>query len=321
VIVPADQGRGPAAEVTAHSAAGAALGPLFYLLGAGSQIWLPYTLVSYTGSDLVYIALPGPPLHGSPHLPARQQAWAADLASRHRQHLGQLNNHRLWFRNLHPGVEIEHKFTLHSDSDIWRLATRTHRLLQAGNLPGWICEHGNNGGFEQWDFVNHLFEITEPPDERGYIAFIPAIHGTDWIIRRKRYPQDQPIRREDLINGIDLGPEPDLEQVIRDRFSVHPAWNGTYRRVRYNIMLESLITGHLYSIMYDRCTSPDVPPLVQAEAEYIHSRTLCGGKRDVVTELNRISATVRDFLHCEGITATEDNQSKLTWLRRHTGIS
>jgi hypothetical protein len=47
-----------------------------------------------------------------------------------------------------PGLEIEHKFTLPPGSDIWRLAVRTHQLLKGGGLAGWICEHGNNGGFE-----------------------------------------------------------------------------------------------------------------------------------------------------------------------------
>jgi hypothetical protein len=49
-----------------------------------------------------------------------------------------------------------------------------------------------------------------------------------------------------------------------------------YRRVRYNVMLESLVTGHVFSIMYDRCTAAErgVSPLEQAEVEYVRSRTL-----------------------------------------------
>jgi hypothetical protein len=323
VLVPAacGSGRGAPAVISPGPAKDVSLAPLFCLLPAGPQTWRPYTLMSYTGDDLLYIALPLPAVHGDPAQPARRQAWATDLAARHQRHLGQLNNHQCWFRNLHPGLEIEHKFTLQPDNDIWRLAVRTHQLLKGGDLAGWICEHGNNGGFEQWDFTNHLFEITDPEPERGYIAFIPAIDGRSWIIRRKRYPRDQEIRREDLTEGADLGPRPDLERVIRDRFGLSPAWGATYRRVRYNIMLESLATGHVYSIMYDRSTTdrPGVPTLVQAEIEYIRSRTLrTAPQDDVMTGLHELTAWTRNLLRREAPGIAEDNLSKLTWLRPRT---
>jgi len=48
--------------------------------------------------------------------------WAADLSARHRTHGGQLNNHACWRRNLLPGLEAEHKFTLSPGADICTLA-------------------------------------------------------------------------------------------------------------------------------------------------------------------------------------------------------
>jgi hypothetical protein len=49
------------------------------------------------------------------------------------------------------------------------------------------------------------------------------------------------------------------DEVVRDRFAVEPAWSATYRRLRYNVMLESLDTGHIFSIMFDRCVATDLP--------------------------------------------------------------
>lgn len=323
VIIPAAPGAAPAAPAVLNTgpAGGVSLAPLFCLLRAGPHAWLPYTLMSYTGGDLLYVALPLRAVHGDPAQSASLQAWAAELSACHRRHLGQINNHQCWFRNLHPGVEIEHKFTLPAGSDIWRLAVRTHQLVTAGDLAGWVCEHGNNGGFEQWDFINHLFAITEPEPERGYIAFIPAIDGRSWIIRRKRYARDQEIRREDLTEGVCLGPAPDLGQVIRDRFGLSPAWGATYRRVRYNVMLESLATGHVYSIMYDRCTTarPGTQPLEQAEVEYLRSRTLrTTPPGEVLAELHHLTAWTRNLLGREATGFAEDDLSKLTWLRPPT---
>jgi hypothetical protein len=232
----------PAAEL--DPAGLASLQPAFLLWPAGRDSWRPYTLMSCTGDDLLYIRLPGPAVRGAPGSAERQAAWAADLAARHRMHGGQLNNHSCWFRNLLPGLEAEHKFTLSPGTDIWTLAVTTHQHLAAGALDGWICEHGNDGGFTQGDYTNHLFAITSPGSERGYIAFMPAIDGLGHMIRRKRYSRDQTLRREDLTHAPELPADPGtLSQVIRDRYGLTPAWGATYRRVRYNVMLESLRSG------------------------------------------------------------------------------
>ncbi len=85
---------------------------------------------------------------------------------------------------------------------------------------------------------------------------MPAIDGPGYLIRRKRYPRDQVLRREDLTHAPEPTADPcDLPQVIRDRYGLTPAWGATYRRIRYKVMLESLRTGHIFSIMYDRCTT------------------------------------------------------------------
>ena len=233
--------------------------------------------MSFTGTDALFIALDGPPVGGDPGDSRVVNEWVADLSARHRPHAAQLNNHQRWFVNARPGLEIEQKFTLAGRPDIWLLAARTRDLVGAGAIDGWIPEHGNNGGFEQWDFLSHIYEITGPEPDRGYIAFIPAVDGS-WGIRRKWFTADAVIRREELTGGLDLGPDPDLRVVIRDRYGLAPSWGGCYRRVRYNVLLESLRSGHVFSIMFDRCTdfAGRVPDLYQAEVEYIHSRVISG---------------------------------------------
>lgn len=81
---------------------------------------------------------------------------------------------------------------------------------------------GNSvGGFEQWDFPSHIYEIAAPEAERGYIAFNPAVDGS-WGIRRKWFTADAVIRREELTVGLALGPDPDLRAVITDRLAWLP---------------------------------------------------------------------------------------------------
>ena len=220
-------------------------------------------------------------------------------------HAAQLNNHQRWFVNARPGLEIEQKFTLAGRPDIWLLAARTRDLVGAGAIDGWIPEHGSNGGFEQWDFLSHIYEIAGPEPERGYIAFIPAVDGS-WGIRRKWFTADAVIRREELTGGLDLGPDPDLRAVIRDRYGLAPSWGGCYRRVRYNVLLESLRSGHVFSIMFDRCTdfAGRVPDLHQAEVEYIRSRVISGRPGDeLMDEFGQLCDWTRQVLDGCGVNA------------------
>jgi hypothetical protein len=290
--------------------------PLFVLTPVRDG-WQPYTQVSFTGTDALFIALDGPPVRGDPGDSKALDEWVADLSARHRAHAAQLNNHQRWFVNARPGLEIEQKFTLAGQPDIWLLAARTRDLAAAGDIDGWIPEHGNNGGFEQWDFLNHIYEITSPEPERGYIAFIPAVDGS-WIIRRKWFTADAVIRREELTGGLDLGPDPDLRSVIRDRYGLAPSWAGCYRRVRYNVLLESLRSGHVFSVMFDRCTNSAgrVPDLHQAEVEYIRSRMISRRPGDeLMEEFGQLCAWTAQALDGYGVNAARNDLSKLTWLR------
>ncbi|MBL7551944.1 hypothetical protein I6A60_29395 [Frankia sp. AgB1.9] len=291
--------------------------PLFVLSPAEGG-WQPYTQISFTGTDALFIALDGPMVQGDPGNPHTTREWVADLSARHRVHAAQLNNHQRWFINMRPGMEIEQKFTLAGRPDIWLLAARTRDLVAAGAIDGWIPEHGSNGGFEQWDFPSHIYEINRPEPERGYIAFIPAVDGS-WGIRRKWFTADAVIRREELTGGLDLGPDPDLRSVISDRYGLVPSWNGRYRRVRYNVLLESLHSGHIFSIMFDRCIDADgrAPDLHQAEVEYIRSRMISRQHGDqLMDEFGQLCAWTCHLLAEQGVNGAQDNLSKLTWLRR-----
>ncbi|MEO3860487.1 hypothetical protein [Acrocarpospora sp. B8E8] len=67
-----------------------------------------------------------------------------------------------------------------------------------------------------------------------------------------------------------------MESSIAAAIQFRSSWQGGYRRIRYNVMLESLHTGHIFSIMFDRCIDLSAVrgDLFQVEVEYIRSRTL-----------------------------------------------
>lgn len=297
-------------------AACAGTAPLFLMTGT-ERGWRPYTQTSFTGDQVLFMTLPGPPLNGDSGERACVTAWAVELAERHRSCGPRAVNHQRWWLNALPGQELEHKFTLPGQPDVWTLSCGVLDAVRAGALPGWVLEHGNNGGFEQWEFDNHLYEIAAPRADRGYIAFIPAVDGS-WIIRRKRYQKDAALRDEELIEHVNLHADPDLAQVVRERFGVQPGWRGIYRRYRTNVLLESLGTGHVFSIMADRCVdrSGRADDLHQVEVEYVRSRTLRPPDTEpLFTQFAHLVAWTRGFLAQRGLTAAEDHLSKLSWLR------
>ena len=97
-----------------------------------------------------------------------------------------------------------------------------------------------------------------------------------------------------------------------------PAWGGSFRRLRYDINLESLTTGHNYSIMFDRCTTAADPAavLVQCEIEYLRSRTLFPiDDTHLMQEFGWLVSATRSLLSSRHVEATEDHFSKLSFLR------
>jgi hypothetical protein len=294
-----------------------ALVPLFLLVPDGDR-WWAYTQLLYSVSGVVFCRLGGPALCGTPD-GGTIRAWLEDLVARRHEHAARLNNHQCWSVKHRDGEEIEYKFTLPPDSDVWDLAAGTLENLRADPWDGWIFEHRND--FEQWDFNNHLYEIAEPEPERGYISFIPAVDGS-WIIKRKWFDRDAPIRRERRWRGVALPTRPCFEDEIRRRFNVFPAWGAPFRRVRYDVNLESLVTGHGYSIMFDRCTTPLAPSaaLVQCEVEYLRSRTLLPvDGAELMNEFTWLVGATRESLAARRVAASEDHLSKLSFLRSAAG--
>ncbi len=91
-----------------------------------------------------------------------------------------------------------------------------------------------------------------------------------------------------------------------------------FRRVRYDVNLESIASGHLYAALFDRVTllaRPDLA-LVQCELEYRRSRTvLPPDEPAVLAELDRLGDWLETFLAKRGLATDRGSYSKLSFLR------
>lgn len=225
-----------------------------------------------------------------------------------------LNNYQRCLRKFEPDTEIEHKLTLASDVDVYGLAVHFRNLVGGAVFPDYVWEYGND--FEQWDFDNRLYEVSGPPEEAGYVSFMPDPHGTVGV-KRKWFTADAVERRETRWVSVRLaGSE---AEYIRRRFGVVGDYLGAFRRIRFDIQLESLSTGNIHVLTIDRCRfeRDDWPDLCQLEVEYWRSRTLrTSAAATLRAELRQIVDAAKAELDRLGIDHVESPLSKSTYMRR-----
>ena len=188
-----------------------------------------------------------------------------------------------------------------------------YERLRAGGLDGYLVEYRDE--FQAWDYLNHLFEVAAPEADRGYVSFIPAADGS-YLVKRKWYGQDALARRERITKGVSLSGS--LERYVAEELRLNARRLPSFRRVRYDVNFESLATGHVYGVFFDRCWLRDRPDVVlsQCELEYLRSRTvLPPDEAAVLVELDEIARWLERFLRAQGLPAERGFYSKLSFLR------
>lgn len=231
------------------------------------------------------------------------------------------NNHQCCYQKFWPDVEFEHKITMLGPVDLHAVTVGLRNLVGTPYLPGTIWDYRDD--YQLWDFNNHLFEITSPPPEAGYISFIPDSSGTV-IVKRKWFTRDSPRRRETRWRGVRIPLTVDsFEDYARSHVDGGIQFLGSFRRTRFDSTCEFTRTGNVYGFMVDWCRPldrPDVPHLYQVEVEYLHSRARDQAARHAVeTELLTVRNAAAAYLDRAGI-AHRPGESKLSYLRSLTAL-
>ena len=287
---------------------------LFYITTPPGQTGLRvYSRVDLSEHDACLLYLDTLPTSDPPD----RLDWLPAALDAHHDQAASLNSHQCAWRKGFPGHEVEYKYTLPTCTDIWNLATDTHRRILTGHLPGFVLKH--HDGFQTWDYLNHLFDIHAPAAERGYVSFIPSITTPGWRMKRKWFTHDTLTRREQL---TDLPPiTGSLATYVADTLQAQARQMPTFRRIRYDINIESLATGHYYGIFYDRCqltANPDIT-LYQCEIEYCRTRTIRPPDEDEIMRELQFVAAFSEGVHADHhLAVPRSYYSKLSFLRAAT---
>lgn len=221
-----------------------------------------------------------------------------------------LGNHQCYYRKENSEYEIEYKFNLEKPADPWNLIMGVYREIKDGLLPNYILEYKDE--FQKWDYYNNLFEITGPEKDIGYISFIPLTNDKH-LIKRKFYNEDQLKRREVHTRNVEIPTTP--EDYLKEHYKVEYKAYPPFRRVRYDINLESLKSGNVFGIFFDHISVEEKDNiLMQCEIEYLRTRSLFSNDL-FMDELNEVLEWTKDFLDRNNINYTQTFYSKLSFVR------
>lgn len=286
--------------------------PLFYLsvrpTATGHELHV-HSQIRFLAEDACFIRTTPEPLVVRD---VAELTWFAEAVRRHAQNFLFLNNHQRYYQRCFPGQELEYKYTMTTPVDIWTLTVELFGVLKGGGLPGYVMEYRDE--FQAWDYLNNLYQVTHPEAERGYVSFIPTTDGKN-LVKRKWFAADSFNRRETHTYGVQ--PPDGYEAYLRDELAVSAVRLPPFRRVRYDVNIESARTGHVYGIFFDQVNLVDAPDLAlyQCELEYLRSRTVIEvHEDDVLTEIAEIAAWLEKFLREHGISDERGVYSKLSFL-------
>ncbi|SCG72355.1 hypothetical protein [Micromonospora humi] len=284
--------------------------PSFQLGPAGTGAVHVHSRIRLRREDccLIRITAQPVPTTGVPRLD-----WLPPAVAAHAAEAVFLNNHHCYYRKCFADRELEYKYTLRPPVDIWAATARLYDRLRAGGLPGYLMEYADE--FQTWDYLNHLFEVPAPADEQGYVSFIPSTDGRH-LMKRKWFAEDSFERREEHRKGVVTGN--DLGRFVAEQLGLRARRLPTFRRVRYDVNVESARTGHVYGIFFDHCSLVADPTVVlsQCELEYLRTRSVLPPDEAAVrVELDEIAAWLEAFLAESGLPNERGYYSKLSFLR------
>ncbi|MEV4344513.1 hypothetical protein AB0J83_08550 [Actinoplanes sp. NPDC049596] len=293
--------------------------PLFYVRPSeGGKTYSLFGQVRFNGQDALFLRL------AEEETESAGGSWDDDvrtLFSRacRLQDAGAraLGNPRGTYRRLLPDRELETKYQLLAPVDLWGITSECHARVARGKLDGFTVEFGDE--LKRFDALNTMYEITGPPEHRGYMSFSPTAAGP-WIIKKKWFTSDGYDRGERIWRTDELAAgtfEGELNELGLDGRRL-----GAFRRVSYEAHLESGRTGHVYTIVADESRvegDGEQPTLRQCEVEYVHTRSYLPPNEESITpELERVTEFLGGVLTDLGIRHESTFYSKLSFMRDAT---
>jgi len=139
-----------------------------------------------------------------------------------------------------------------------------------------------------------------------------------YVIKEKNFERDALRRREVFSVGVELSGDGFDGYIRREAPELVVRRLPGFRRSRFDVNVESAVTGHFFGIEIDEVVVPTTGHVLQQlEVEY-HKSRICEGvdPRSIESELFRLVEIVRGHLASWGIHQSLGYYSKLTFLKQ-----
>lgn len=222
----------------------------------------------------------------------------------------------LWhYRKFEAGTEIEQKITVFGDTTAWQTTVELYRAFTSSATGPYRLEYGDE--LQRCQRSNLLYEVLGPTEQRGYISFIPAPTGAV-SVKRKIFGEDALRRLEHVQRGVDLGGLTPRAWLKQNESALQTRLLGAFERTRFDLNIECVDTGHVFSVMSDESTVRTMPSEVLRQLEIEYVRTRVHDQMDPSTiddELADLTSFVISVLKANSAQFEETFYSKLSFLR------
>lgn len=279
--------------------------PLFYFQKSDNVINI-YSQLRFTNQDLIFIRTGE--IHTDENTSYRD---IIELAIKlHAENFVFLGNHQCYYNKMDSAKEIEYKFNIVDDTDPWIMINNIIDDVNDKKVDNYIFEYKDD--FQKWDYMNYMFKINGDETESGYISFIPQTNGK-YLIKRKIYQQDQLSRTEIHYKNVDINVP--LKNYIEEHFGLKDYVEfPPFRRVRYDINIESCRTGNVHGIFFDYISVEGYDMVLkQCEIEYLRTRSLFEND-EYRDELIFLRDYMKGFFEKKGVEYKETFYSKLSFM-------
>jgi hypothetical protein len=209
-----------------------------------------------------------------------------------------------------PGTEVEYKIELPEGGTPWAVSEVVRGALRRHELLGLVAHLRQE--WCRWDYTCHLYEIVGNDVSQGYVSLIPE--DGRYQVKEKRFTADGVTRRENVSLGVAIDA---VDEYLASRFTGEELRAmPPFRRIRYDVDVESLETGNHFVVSTDLCiVPPSGETLRQCEIEYVDTRSL-QPPRVVMSELRALRDAVENLLRGAGLEVRNSVQSKLSFIRQ-----
>lgn len=206
----------------------------------------------------------------------------------------------------HPGVDIERKLNLPGQVDIVALAQQFHQHVSTHAGP---FRPEFNDEIQFYERHVDIYEVFRGQERAGFVTFTRHPQGRVRV-RSKLFTPDPHKKMEAVLGWYEPHVETPLDFLGRTLPALRAEYAGPFVRVKVDLNVEDLATGHIFSLGFDQ-TDTGHGAHHQVEVEYVRTRNTAAAQAHTLDRaLSRLVDFSRSWCQQQGVPAADTTLTK-----------